>query len=181
MNYAWSMVRAGQGWPLAWYINVNARLLDGEKTDLEIRKMLTASAARNFFNASHVFQIDGNLGAAAGIAECLLQSHIALHFLPALPVSWKEGRVTGLCARGPQEIDMEWRASKLVKAVVRPRFDGVIEVVGQVLKVSCDDRSVSVKETEIGFEFYAEGGKSYQLVHSKEEGSFQQRISQRYS
>ena len=84
-----------RGWPLAWFINIYARLLDGDMTDKGIRKMLGTLTSRSLLNASRVFQIDGNLGAKAGIAECLLQSHIALHFLPALPVSWKARVVTG--------------------------------------------------------------------------------------
>lgn len=152
------------GWPLAWFINVYARLLDGDKTDENIRKMLTDSSVRNFFNARrHVFQIDGNLGAVAGIVECLLQSHIALHLLPALPVSWKDGSVSGLRARRAREVDLRWKNSKLVEAVIRPQFSESIEVVGETLMVVCEGSQIPVEKTEIGFAFYAEGGKSYEL------------------
>ena len=155
------------GWPLAWFINVNARLLDGEKTDMNIRKMLGDSSVRNFFNArQHVFQIDGNLGASAGIVECLLQSHIALHFLPALPVSWKEGSVSGLRARGAREVDLRWKNGKLVEAVVRPQFSESIEVVGETLNVVCEGSQIPVEKTVIGFTFFVEGGKSYKLEPS---------------
>ncbi len=152
------------GWPLAWYININARLLDGEKTDKAIRKMLSDSCVRNFFNATFVFQIDGNLGAAAGIAESLLQSHIALHFLPALPVSWSEGSVRGLRARGSCEVDIKWKNGKLIEAVVRPEFSGPVEVVGETLMVSCGGMQISTDKTGIGFEFSAEAGKTYILT-----------------
>jgi alpha-L-fucosidase 2 len=156
---------AGQsGWPLAWYMNVYARLLDGEMTDRCIRKMLTNSSARNLLNAIHVFQIDGNLGATAGIAECLLQSHIALHFLPAPPSSWKDGSVRGLRARGACEVDMTWMDGKLSEAIVRPQFGGPIEVVGETLVVTCGGSLVEVTRTDIGFAFAAEGGKSYRLA-----------------
>jgi alpha-L-fucosidase 2 len=153
-----------RGWPLAWYINLDARLLDGEKTDRDIKRMLTDSTVRNFLNAIRVFQIDGNLGATAGIAECLLQSHIALHFLPALPTSWRDGSITGLRARGAREVDMVWKNGKLVEAVVRPQFCESIEVVGDKLKVTCDNLQVPVIKTEIGFVFNVEGGKTYKLV-----------------
>jgi alpha-L-fucosidase 2 len=126
--------------------------------------MLTNSTVRNFFNAAqHVFQIDGNLGATAGMAECLLQSHIALHFLPALPVSWKEGNVTGLRARGGCEVDIKWNNARLTKAVVRPQFNGPVDVVGETLKVTCGGTRISTEGTGIGFAFAAEAGKSYIL------------------
>lgn len=150
-------------WPLAWFICIYARLMDGEMTDRLIQKMLANSATRSLLNANWVFQIDGNLGAVAGIAECLLQSHIALHFLPALPVSWKDGSVKGLVARGGHEVDMEWKDGKLSTAVVRPRFDGRIEVVGNNMKVTCDGVPVGTEKTEIGFAFEAVGGSSYIL------------------
>jgi alpha-L-fucosidase 2 len=152
------------GWPLAWYINVFARLQDGEMTDKTIREMITNSSARNLLNARGVFQIDGNLGAAAGIAECLLQSHIALHFLPALPSSWRDGSITGMRARGSREVDMKWKDGKLSEAVVRPQFTEPVEVVGEALKVTCDGMSIPVEKTDIGFVFTAEGGKAYKLM-----------------
>ncbi len=153
-----------RGWPLAWFINIYARLLDGDMTDKGIRKMLVNSTSRSLLNASRVFQIDGNLGATAGIAECLLQSHIALHFLPALPTSWKEGSVTGLCTRGGHEVDIRWKDSKLTEAVIRPKFHGPVQVVGETMKVISDDMEVVTQKTHIGFSFYAEGGKTYRLI-----------------
>ncbi|MDI9420484.1 MAG: glycoside hydrolase family 95 protein [Firmicutes bacterium] len=152
------------GWPLAWHINMNARLLDPVEVDKCINRMLARSAARNLLNARGVFQIDGNLGATAGIAECLLQSHIALHFLPALPVSWQNGSVKGLRARGARTVDLSWEAGVLQEAIVRPDFDGDIEVVGNPLKVSCDSMEVATTVTDIGFSFYGEAGKTYILT-----------------
>jgi len=154
----------GHGWPLAWYICLNARLMDKAITHPNISKMLADSSSRSLLNHSLVFQIDGNLGALAGIAECLLQSHIALHFLPALPVSWKDGSVKGLRARGAREVDLRWKDGKLAEAVIKPQFSGPVEVVGEKLKIFCDDKQISAKETSIGFEFHAEGGKAYRLT-----------------
>ena len=153
-------------WPLAWYINLFARLQDTDMTDACIHKMLTKSTVRNLLNVTFVFQIDGNFGATAGIAECLLQSHIALHFLPALPTSWKDGSITGLCARGSRQVDIKWKDHKLIEAVVRPKFSGPVDVVGEVLTVTCDGSEIPVVNNEIGFAFLAESGKTYRLIPS---------------
>ncbi len=157
--------------PLAWHLNVYARLMDGGMADSSIRKMLLNSSSRNLFNASfvnedlgHVFQIDGNMGVTAGITECLLQSHIALHFLPALPTSWRDGSVRGLCARGAREVDLTWKDGKLAEAIVRPQFNGRLEIVGDLLNVTCDNKTVPADKTDIGFAFEAVGGKTYKLV-----------------
>jgi len=152
------------GWPLAWYLNIHARLFDSVKTDQDIKMMLANSCARNFFNARRVFQIDGNLGVTAGIAECLLQSHIALHFLPALPVSWKDGYAKGLVARGGHEVDLKWQDGKLTEAQVKPRFSEKIEVVGEIMNVTCEGEKVAVEKTDIGFAFVCEAGKIYRLT-----------------
>ncbi len=151
------------GWPLAWQICLDARFRDRETADKDIRKMLTDSTSRSLLNAGGVFQIDGNLGAAAGIAECLLQSHMGLHFLPALPVSWKEGSCKGLLARGGHEVDLCWENGSLSRAVVRPRFSGEISVIGEELSVTCKGKAVAVKRTEAGFTFEALAGEEYEL------------------
>ena len=126
--------------------------------------MLGHSSSRSLLNANRVFQIDGNLGLTAGIAECLLQSHIALHFLPALPASWKEGHVRGLRARGAYEVDLDWKDGKLEKATVLPLQDGAVEIVGEELTVSCEGVPVPVTRTDVGFSFVGMQGKKYELL-----------------
>lgn len=159
------------GWSCAWLINLYARFGDGDSAVKYIHDLLGKLTAPNMFDMHPpldripgipwVFQIDGNLGGACGIAQMLLQSHLdEIHLLPALPSSWKEGRVTGLCAEGGFEVDICWQDGKLKEAILYAKKGGravlrckeklTVSAAGKEVPVSVDEKGRYVWETQAG-------------------------------
>lgn len=145
------------GWSTAWKINLFARLGQGNRSYDLIKQLFRQCIVENLFDTHPPFQMDGNFGYTAGVAEMLLQSHIKegnhyiLQLLPALPDAWKDGEVAGLRARGGFVVDMKWENGKLLVCKVK-------SLLGNELKVNYLGKTITMNTI---------AGKGYQIDPTK--------------
>jgi alpha-L-fucosidase 2 len=157
------------GWGMAFRLNLWARIKDGERSYGLFQRLLASSTLNNLWDTHPPFQIDGNFGGTAGVAEMLLQSHEGyVDVLPALPAAWHTGRFDGLVARGGFEVSAQWAQGHAQALQIKARVGGACKLryPGLARAVVTDSRGRRVPVRVVGadlVEFTAEPGMDYRV------------------
>jgi alpha-L-fucosidase 2 len=157
----------GCGWSYAWKMGLRARLGQGDSAWAQFRALLARSSLPNLVSlCGRAFQVDGNFGATAAIAEMVLQSHDgSIHLLPALPADWVSGEVRGLRARGGVEVDMAWERGRLVRAALRPSRAGrlALRAAGPLQLLRAGRPVTGARQADGSLSFQAQSGVAYEV------------------
>jgi alpha-L-fucosidase 2 len=162
------------GWSRAWQVNLWARLGETDLAYDRLRRLISENANPNLFDQCFAgrplpFQIDGNFGGCAGVAEMLLQSHAGeVELLPALPSALGDGTVRGLRARGGLEVDIKWARGRAVEATIKAKRDATHRLrppPGQTIaSVTCDRQTLTPTHDGQIVELTVRKGKTYRLT-----------------
>ena len=152
------------GWSCAWVIALFARMKDKEMVQKYINVLLDKLTFSNLFNVCPPFQIDGNFGGTAAMAESLLQSHKGyIELLPSLPTKWVSGKIIGLKARGNFEVSIEWADSKMMRAVIKSNSNSICKVKYDRENIYVKDVNYEIIDNEI-IEFKAFKDQEYIIL-----------------
>lgn len=156
---------SGQGWGLAWRMNLNARALNGDAASAMLEQLFTTRTSPNLFDQHPNFQIDGNYGATSGIIEMLVQSHDdAIDILPALPRKWEAGSVQGINTREDATVDIAWTENQPTIAKIHAKASRSVNVRSKYM-------AAAVVRDESGIEIpYRRSADNNMITFAMEQG-----------